>query len=290
MTTNMRTTARTVPFLVGRAGRLFVRPGRAGRLFVRPGRAGRLFVRPGRAGRLFVRPAGTARFRPSRPAAAVAAVVAAVVAASLLLTGCSSAAPPVAGSGSPGQSAPSTATAAATAAPTNPPTTVPAPAPAYKPATAAGPAQNVPVPVLPAKAKEFSKEGLEAFATYWYSTLGYAFETGDPGPMLAISDPGCKPCNAMKSAATGGHENGRWIVGGQMEVLTTEASFDPAPDGSYQTITMVRQSQVKYYRADKSLSKDLGAKSSVADIVVTDYVKGQWIAQTVEHLKGSSGE
>ncbi|WP_306986949.1 DUF6318 family protein [Arthrobacter silviterrae] len=148
----------------------------------------------------------------------------------------------------------------------------------------------MPVPVLPAKAKEFSKEGLEAFATYWYATLGYAFETGDAGPMLAISDPGCKPCNAMKSSAIGGHENGRWIVGGQMEVLTTEASFDPAPGGSYQTITMVRQSQVKYYRADKSLSKDLGAKSSVADIVVTNYVKGQWIAQTVEHLKGSSGE
>ena len=258
MTTNMRTTARTVPFL------------------------------PGRAGRLFVRPAGTARFQPSRPAAAAMAAVVAVVAASLLLAGCSSAAPPVAGSGSPGQGAGApSATAAATAAPTNPPTTVPAPAPAYKPATAAGPAQNVPVPVLPAKAKEFSKEGLEAFATYWYSTLGYAFETGDPGPMLAISDPGCKTCQAMEKTVAAGHKEGRWIEGGQMNILSVDSPFALIDDGTYQAITMVRQERVKYYNADRTVRSDLGVTAPIADIVVGIYNNDHWIAITVEHLQGS---
>ena|GEM_PF-531793 len=257
MTTNMRTTARTVPFL------------------------------PGRAGWLLVRPAGTARFRlsrPSRPSRPAAVVVATVVAASLLLPGCSSPAPPVAGSGTPGQSAPSLS---ATAAPTNPPTTVPAPAPAYKPATAAGPAQNVPVPVLPAKAKEFSKEGLEAFATYWYATLSYAFETGDAGPMLAISDPGCKPCNAMKEGVATGYADGSWITGGQMHVLSADSAFALIDDGTYQVITMVRQEHVVYYAADKSIVEDMGVKASVADIVVGKYANGRWAAVTVEHLQGS---
>ncbi len=37
----------------------------------------------------------------------------------------------------------------------------------------------MPVPVLPEAAKAETKEGLEAFARYWYSLLNYAYETGD---------------------------------------------------------------------------------------------------------------
>jgi hypothetical protein len=163
----------------------------------------------------------------------------------------------------------------------------PAPSPVYKPATANGPAQNVPVPVLPAKAKEFSKAGLEAFARYWYSTLGYAFETGDAKPMMAISNPDCKPCTAMKRAVQNNHAADKWIMGGQIVVQSVSGNIDPAPDGSYQTITMVRQEHVKYFNADKSLSEDMGVTTSVADIVITHYVNGHWIADTVEHLQGS---
>jgi len=202
--------------------------------------------------------------------------------AGLALTGCTPTdAPPTAATG------PATATAS-TAAPV-PTSDAPSPTPVYKPATASGPAQNVPVPVLPAKAKEFSKAGLEAFATYWYSTLGYAFETGDSAPMMAISDPACQTCAAMKKAVQNEHAGGKWIVGGRMVVQSVTGNIAPAPDGSYQTITMVRQENVKYYNADTSLSEDMGVTTSIADIVVTHYVNGHWIAKTVEHLQGSKG-
>ena len=73
-----------------------------------------------------------------------------------------------------GQGTPSAATsqspsasASATASAT------PTPSASYKPADASGRAQNVPVPVLPEAAKTETKEGLEAFARYWFELLSY---------------------------------------------------------------------------------------------------------------------
>ncbi|WP_354212439.1 DUF6318 family protein [Arthrobacter sp. UYCu511] len=158
---------------------------------------------------------------------------------------------------------------------------------AYKPATETGPAENVPVPVLPEKAKEFSKEGLIAFTEYWYQTLGYAFETGDPDPMMAISGEDCPSCEAMKVAVVPWHSEGRWIMGGQMMVLSATTSFVPLEAGTYQVTALVRQQRVKYFHGDKTLAEDKGAKSTLGDLVVADYSSGQWVALNVTHLEGS---
>lgn len=203
---------------------------------------------------------------------------------SLVLAGCSSSSPvdPT----TPTSSAPTTSIESS--GPAVPPTTAsPTPSPAvYKPATDQGPAENVPVPALPDKAKEFSKEGLIAFAEYWYSTLGYAFETGDPEPMMAISGPNCLTCEAMSSAVGPWHADGRWIVGGQMRVLSMTASFEPLQNGEYELVALVRQTHLKFYRGDKTLSDDRGQKPSVADLVTAFYESGQWIAHDVSRLKG----
>ncbi|MHA7304140.1 DUF6318 family protein [Arthrobacter sp. TMN-49] len=202
----------------------------------------------------------------------------------LVLSACSPSPPGTSATTPPGRTSGATETSAIT-----PTSTTPAPSPvaAYKPATANGAAQNVPVPVLPAKAKEFSKEGLIAFAEYWYSTLGYAFETGDPAPMMAISDPGCRTCEAMKKTVVPWNSEGRWIVGGQMHVLSAVSSFEMVDDGTFQVIAMVRQQNVMFYRADESLAEDKGVKTSVADILVGRYEDGRWTAETVEHVSGS---
>ncbi|MGN5733850.1 DUF6318 family protein [Arthrobacter psychrochitiniphilus] len=159
---------------------------------------------------------------------------------------------------------------------------------AYKPATETGPAENVPVPVLPEKAKEFSKEGLIAFTEYWYQTLGYAFETGDPDPMMAISGEDCLTCQAMKETTVAGHSGGKWVSGGRMVIQTPTATFLETPDGTYQAIVLARQEQVKYYKPDRTLSKDLGVTTAKGDILVGRYIGGRWVAITVEHLAGSS--
>ncbi len=206
-------------------------------------------------------------------------VAAALIAGVLALAGCST--PPTA--------TPSSSTGAATSAPvesTAPPPTTVAPA-VYRPATDQGPAENVPVPVLPDKAKEFSKEGLMAFTEYWYSTLGYAFETGDSQPMLDISSPSCEMCETMKETVVPWHEEGRWIVGGQMTVLDTSATFSPTKDGNYQVTALVRQNHLQFYRADKTISKDLGQEPSVADVLVAVHDSGRWSAVEIGRLDGS---
>jgi len=202
-------------------------------------------------------------------------IAAALLAVILVLAGCST--PPT---------PPPTATGVATAVPetTAPPTAVAGP---YKPATAEGPAQNVPVPVLPEAAKEFSKDGLIAFTEYWYSTLGYAFETGDTQPMLESSSPSCEMCKAMKETVVPWHEEGRWIVGGQMTVLDTNATFSPTKDGNYQVMALVRQNHLQFYRADSTISKDLGQEPSVADVLVAVHDSGRWSAIKIGRLDGS---
>ncbi|PYI67198.1 hypothetical protein CVV68_10645 [Arthrobacter livingstonensis] len=206
-----------------------------------------------------------------------AAFLTLALATALSLTGCTSkGAPPSAGT------APATATAtvpATSSAPTTPP-----PAPVYKPATANGPAQNVPVPVLPPKAKEFSKTGLEEFARYWYSTLGYAYETGDTDPMMAITDAGCTTCANVKKTVVPWNEEGRWIVGGQMKVISSDSKFVKTPDDTYQAIVIIQQMQVSFHKNPGTAFKTLPATIARPDIVVARYSGGIWTADTAEHL------
>ncbi|WP_186760626.1 DUF6318 family protein [Arthrobacter alpinus] len=203
----------------------------------------------------------------------------AAIAALLVLSGCTtSPTPPTASSTVAGQSP------AATQVDTPPLSPGPAPVPAYMPATANAPAQNVPTPVLPEKAKEFSKEGLEAFARHWYSTLGYAYETGDVAPMTAITDPGCKPCSNVGGPVNEWFAAGNWIVGGLMTIHSASSSFEKAPNGTYQAILMAQQSPVSYINADGTLDTAYPPTIARADIVVAIYSYGSWTARTVEHL------
>ncbi|WP_258067305.1 DUF6318 family protein, partial [Arthrobacter sp. GMC3] len=148
------------------------------------------------------------------------------ITALLLITGCTSLQaenpPPLTTKPAP--------TTTATTSTATPPTPAPAPAPVYTPATADGPAQNVPTPILPEKAKEFSKEGLEAFARHWYTTLGYAYETGDVEPLSAITDPSCKTCSGAKTSIARIYDDGGWIVGAKITVDSSTSNFASVPD------------------------------------------------------------
>lgn len=176
-------------------------------------------------------------------------------------------------------------TATSTSAETTPQSTAaPETTAAYQAATANGPAQNVPVPTLPVNAKEFSKDGLLAFAEYWYSTLGYAYETGDPGPMMAISDPVCPTCIKVSDSVAHWYGLGGWFVGGQMTVHQSTSTFHETPDGNYQAILMIQQAKVTAYNADRTLDAEGKPMKARADIVVAVYAEGQWTAHRAEHL------
>lgn len=202
-------------------------------------------------------------------------------AALLTLTGCT-AAPN--GTSTDGPSTTSTANEKTTAPSTKAPPSLMVEA-VYKPASAEGPAQNVPVPVLPDRAKEFSKEGLIAFAEYWYETLGYVYETGDSGHMMAVTEPGCKTCAFINEPVSSWYQEGGWIAGGQMTVIQSTSPFVETPDGAYQAMLLVRQAKVTYYSRDGTQSTELPQAIAKTNLVEASYSSDGWTAKSVEILK-----
>lgn len=202
-------------------------------------------------------------------------LVAAAAASVLLLTSCNAGGDPNSGGTT---SAPPTQTVSPSASPT------PTATAAYVPASASGPAQNVPVPVLPEVAKTETKEGLEAFARHWYATLTYAYETGDMKPLESISGPTCVSCRRVKEVVEGWHSGGQWIAGGRMVVEGAQTKFLEVAPGEYQVLIQVRQEPLSYYRADRSLDEMTQSKPAIGDIMIAGHENGVWTAKTVEHL------
>lgn len=182
----------------------------------------------------------------------------------------------------PGQSNTGSASATVASTPTATPTTTPTAA--YKPADATGRAQNVPVPVLPEVAKTETKEGLEAFARYWFELLSYAYETGDTTLLEAASGPACSSCSKVKTEVTNWHSEGRWLAGGRLYVEGVHSDFVESAPSEYQAVVQVYQETISYYLPDSTLKGSLPRKPAVGDIVIAVFDSNGWKANTVEHL------
>lgn len=173
--------------------------------------------------------------------------VALLAAAALFLAGCAG------GSPSPGAT-PDAPQSSARVASTPTPTATPTSTPAYKPASASGPAQNVPLPVLPAVAKTETKEGLEAFAKYWFALLSYAYETGDIEPLKAVSGPDCVFCNGLVKNVRNAWTEDKWISGGKVQTPAITAHV--RENEPWQATVQVIQSEVSIHKSDGTLVQD----------------------------------
>ena len=202
--------------------------------------------------------------RRRRPVSAV------VVAAFLLsITACS-------GGGAPPPASPATVSPSPSASST--PSATPTPTASYKPADATGKAQNVPVPVLPEAAKAETKEGLEAFARYWFQLLSYGYETGDPRPLVEVTSSACSACEHAKTCP--GTRNGIRTDGGwseeQIATPSVQPQFVSAADGNYQVAIQVQQSPVRYYNADGSLDSADRQTEDTGNLMLAVFTDGSW--------------
>ncbi len=200
------------------------------------------------------------------------------VAATFMLAGCSGGAP-----ADPG-TAPPTASEQTSSSPTATPT--PTPSGAYKPADASGPAQNVPVPVLPEVAKKETKEGLEAFARYWFELLSYGYETGDTELASAVTSANCIMCERTKKVQDGWHEDGRWLAGGKVSTPAVSTTFRKASDGQYQVAVQVSQEALSYYNADGSLDSTDPKPADSGSLMFAVFRDGAWYVNTIEPIAG----
>ena len=140
----------------------------------------------------------------------------------------------------------------------------------YKPADAKGKAQNVPVPVMPDLAKENSKAGLEAFIGYYYAIKNYANETGDIRELSALNSPECAACSKLLKGTTDSYVNGRWMVGGRIQIPTME--LDWKADGtSHMAKVQLIQDAIAYYNSDGTEGRPSSAATNSAFVFVARF-------------------
>lgn len=206
-----------------------------------------------------------------------------VAAAALLIAAVLSATACTGGQASPGatvSSSPPSASVSAT------PTPTPTPTASYKPADASGRAQNVPVPVLPEAAKAETKEGLEAFARYWFELLSYGYETGDTSRIVAITSPECRSCEKAKTVITGWHADGRWLVGGQTQTPSVSATFRADAQGNYQVAIQVSQAAISYFNPDGTIYRSTPKPDDTGNLMLAQYKGGSWYVNNIQPIVG----
>jgi len=206
------------------------------------------------------------------------ACAAALVSISLMsVTACS-------GGGTPPPESPQSASQSPSEAPT--PSATPTPTASYKPADATGKAQNVPVPELPEAAKAETKEGLEAFARYWFILLSYGYETGDTSRLDAITSSDCRACEKAKAVISGWHEGGRWIAGGKVQTPSVSTTFKVAPDGNYQVAIQASQAALSYYNADGTLEQAAAKPEDTGNLMLAVFKDGSWYVNNIQPIVG----
>ncbi len=191
------------------------------------------------------------------------------IALSLGLAGCNS-------GESPGQGGTTTPASTSLATTSASPTPTPSPTAVYKPADASGPAQNVPVPVMPEVAKTETKEGLEAFAKHWFSVLSYSYETGDTTSFDVLAPNPCEVCQKVRMVILDWHSEGRWLVGGKLSTPVTSTTFNKGENETYQVAVQVHQEPLSYMRADGTLARTDPQAPDQGNLLIAEYENGAW--------------
>ncbi|WP_284989709.1 DUF6318 family protein [Arthrobacter sp. efr-133-TYG-120] len=182
------------------------------------------------------------------------------------------------------QSASPTVSASASASVTGAPS--PTSTAVYKPADAKGKAENVPVPVLPEAAKANTKEGVEAFARYWYDLMNFAYETGDLKPVNTVTGSGCASCSRVRPTVEEWNSGGKWIEGGKLSIVAADTKFTPDTGGNYQVIIQYHRQAISYHRSDGSVEQSSPKTSLQADIMIANFNNGAWTASNVDRIGG----
>lgn len=197
--------------------------------------------------------------------------VAAAVAAALLLAGCSSGGSPSANPTT--TAAPAPGGSAGPSESSGPPTV--SATGAYKPADAQGKAQNVPVPVMPALARENTKEGLEAFIRYWYAQQNFSIETGDLAGWTHLYRNTCATCGRIATGIKDSYVKGRWSAGGKIHTPVIEVLWVDGAEAQQSKVQVV-QDQADYYNADGSMGRPPESASNSAFGIFTVFEANEW--------------
>ncbi|MHA7264030.1 DUF6318 family protein [Arthrobacter sp. TMN-37] len=161
------------------------------------------------------------------------------------------------------------------------------PAPEPTPASSNGPAANIPVPTKPALADQNSKEGLEAFTRYWFELFNYGYATNDWTEFDSVTDPACASCQRIRSVVGGIYQDGRWLRGGEFEILEFSTEFQLNASGSVQSFVYNQQRPITYFEADGTELRTDPPPPPAMDVTFALHVDNQWFMLDYGHPEGT---
>jgi hypothetical protein len=164
----------------------------------------------------------------------------------------------------------------------------PTPTAVYKPATEHGPAQNVPVPIMPEGVNEPTPEGLKTFAEYWYKTRDYMYKTGETGPFLAVCAVEDGPWKVFADNLAQTYADGGWLVGGISEARAEQVARQSEEDQLYQALVDARYDSMKVHIADGSTLEGGELAHRALELLTVKYANGAW--QVVDSRRTGLGE
>jgi hypothetical protein len=130
---------------------------------------------------------------------------------------------------------------------------------AYQPATPTSPAKNVPVPEMPAAAKQKDLEGQKAFIQYWIDTYNYMRESGDTKPFLAACDNSSKFCSGSVENLEVLQAKSIWRIGGHVQLSDIKLEKPESPSSHATLNGLVREAPSKFF--DKNGVSDFAKPS-----------------------------
>lgn len=151
--------------------------------------------------------------------------------------------------------------------------------PSPTPASSNGPARHLPRPQLPEAAKQNSEQGFEAFTQFWFDTITYMRETGDPVPVSEISASSCTMCERQVEKARRLYDGGGWGIGPQRTVKGFESAMLPGADESVTGIyRFAEASSVTYSKAGDVGIRYTGGMSDGVQAIRARFDEGKWVA------------
>lgn len=147
-------------------------------------------------------------------------------------------------------------------------------------------AQNVPVPLEPAKLRENSVEGLHAFIAYWQATLNYLLLTGDGTRFTNIDHTGDYTTVAELFQSMYASESG-WVVGSERPLVFSLTADRPTKDTRTGYYTWATEMTIDTAEGAGVYSKTNDRTQTLADVfkyqgkpvagqVVAHYQDGTW--------------
>jgi Family of unknown function (DUF6318) len=116
--------------------------------------------------------------------------------------------------------------------------------------------------VLPAEAKRETKEGLRAFADYWFETLNYGVHTGDYKKFWEITNPECETCKNLAEGVPETYKAGGWILGSDTSIAKYSDKFESDVNDTYGPRMTLKQLQGTEFKANGSVAENFPASAS----------------------------